>query len=194
MLHIVRLCLYALLFACSTVLLALTAFRIHHTKSSDTPDVYTGHVHFYDPIVAALLVTSILSVLFSMYFLSIIAGRLGRAANYASEHVCLAILWIMFLVCAAVFTHDFVSLKRCRGFDKQCRTLETIKGFAWINFGLVTFLWAASFGNMGQRGASFTGPAHGREEMRQTTGHNVPASAAPAADTTTGPTATTATA
>ena len=34
-------------FACSTVLLGLTAYRIHYTKSLDHPDVLTTRTHFY---------------------------------------------------------------------------------------------------------------------------------------------------
>ncbi|KAF8883908.1 hypothetical protein CPB84DRAFT_1965103 [Gymnopilus junonius] len=164
MLHIVRIILYLFLFVTSTVLLALTAYRVHHTKSSDNVDYYTGKVHFWDPIVVELLVTSILAMLASLYFISAIAGRVSQLGNYLVEHIVLFILWVMFLIGAAIQTHDFIHLKHCRGFDKQCRVLETIKGFAWICFSFTFFLVFASLGNMAQRHVGLTGPLHGWEE------------------------------
>ena len=34
-------------FACTTVLLNLTAYRVHYTKTLDHPDVLTTSTHFY---------------------------------------------------------------------------------------------------------------------------------------------------
>ena len=78
-------------FATTTVLLGLTAYRVHYTKRLDHPDVLTTRTHFYgefsdflktsnlcliisslDPRIVALMVASIVGLIFTlaMYFLA----------------------------------------------------------------------------------------------------------------------------
>ncbi|KAF8153754.1 hypothetical protein B0H34DRAFT_617158, partial [Crassisporium funariophilum] len=149
-------------------LLGLTAYRVHHTKDSNygqAPDY--NKTHFYvDSIIVELLVTSILSFLISLWFLSAILGRVGRGplGKYATEHLSLFIIWTMFLVGSAITTHKWRHLKYCRGSSKQCRILETIKAFAWICWILTTFLILASLANMTRRKHGWGGPVHGRDD------------------------------
>lgn len=71
--------------------------------------------------------------------------------------------------------HDFLRLKWCRGWDKQCRIMETIKAFSWICFGFTVILLLLSLINMLTRRSGLGGKAHGRDEpttypqTRQTT-------------------------
>ncbi|KAJ3508521.1 hypothetical protein NMY22_g16585 [Coprinellus aureogranulatus] len=136
----VRIFLHALLWCCAVVLLGLTAYRIHYTKTLDFGDILTSSTNFYDPIIVELLVTSIFAILGSFVLIILIAGtRRGNPASMLGE-IWTWIVWVMFLVGAAVMTHKWRRLKWCRGAYKVCRILETIKAFSWICFILTTFL------------------------------------------------------
>ncbi|KAF9039829.1 hypothetical protein BJ165DRAFT_1494304 [Panaeolus papilionaceus] len=171
-----RLFLYACLFVTSVVLLGLTGYRIHYTKNLDGGDILTNQSHFYDPIIAELVSTSSLAILASLWFMTAIAARIGRGplGTYMSELLSLFIIWVMFLVGAAITTHKWNNLKWCRGGFKTCRILETIKAFSWICWGFTTFLLLASIANMMRNRHTPAGPVHGRRddvypETRQTT-------------------------
>ncbi|PPR04353.1 hypothetical protein CVT24_013205 [Panaeolus cyanescens] len=171
-----RLFLYAWLFATSVVLLGLTAYRIHYTKNLTGGDILTNSSHFYDPIIAELVVTSSLAILASLWYMIAIASRIGRGplGTYLSEQIFLFIIWVMFLVGAAITTHKWLHLKWCRGGYRACRILETIKGFSWICFGFTSFLLLASLANMMMNRHTPAGPVHGKRddvypETRQTT-------------------------
>jgi hypothetical protein len=188
----IRTFLYGWLFATSVVLLGLTGYRIHYTKGLNNGDILTSSSHFYDGVIAELLVTSALAILISLWFLTVLMGRVRARGlgSYASEHIQLFIIWIMFLVGAAVTTHRWSNLKWCRGSQKVCRILETIKAFSWMCWIFTTFLILASLANMMMHKVGLGGAAHGRSEdtgryapeTRQTTTttttHSRPAAAA----------------
>ncbi|TEB18049.1 hypothetical protein FA13DRAFT_1758862 [Coprinellus micaceus] len=139
-LGIARIFLHSLLWACAVVLLGLTAYRIHYTKSLDNGDILTSSSHFYDGVIVEMMVTSCLAILGSMVCIGLIAGtRKGSRSSMLAEGWTW-ILWVMFLVGAAIITHKWLHLKWCRGSYKVCRILETIKAFSWICFGLTSFL------------------------------------------------------
>jgi len=123
------------------------------------------------------------------YFTSFAAilARIGRGplGTYATEFVCVFIIWVMFLVGAAVFTvrltslsviffcrigphvglqHTFHNLKWCRGSQKVCAVLETIKAFSWMCWAWTCFLLIASLGNMLVNKHGIGGPVHGRRD------------------------------
>ncbi|KAJ2916359.1 hypothetical protein MD484_g4070, partial [Candolleomyces efflorescens] len=135
-----RIFFHGLLWCCAVVLLGLTAYRIHYTKRSNTGDVLTSRTHYYDPIIVELLVTSILTFIGSLAIIAMIASRMGGPKSFMGELLFLFIVWVMFLVGAAITTHKWLHLKWCRGSQKVCRILETIKAFSWICFGLISFL------------------------------------------------------
>ncbi|KAF9556218.1 hypothetical protein CPC08DRAFT_711397 [Agrocybe pediades] len=186
MFHILRLLNWILIFMCSAVLLGLTAWRIHYTRSLG---------HFFEKVIAELLATSILGVLFSLWFMSAIMARVGRGplGRYSSELASLFILFVMFLVGAAITTHDFRNLGVCTGIFKVCRILQAIKAFSHILWILSLLGMLYTFLNMRQRRHRVNGPVHGRDtydngtypETRQTRHTN----AAPATTGTTGTTA-----
>jgi len=144
--------LYAFLWIVSVVLLGLTAYRIHSTK----------RVGFYDPIIAELLVVSILTILWTPFAIfTLVRGSYGahhagttnaaaagtttttttntRRPGYLPETIGLAILWVMWLVGAVVTTNTWPAKKFC-GPGKQCSILAAILAFAWIGWGLLTLL------------------------------------------------------
>jgi len=192
-----RLFLYACLFVTSVVLLGLTARRIHYTRNLAGGDILTGQSHFHDAIIAELLATSAFAIPVSLWFLTAIASRIGRGpfGTYMSELISLFILWVMFLVGAAITTHKWRNLKWCRGAFRVCRILEAIKALSWICFGITTLLLLASIANMMKNRHTPAGPVHGRRDdvypdTRQTTttttGRNTtaaPRDAAPATGT-----------
>ncbi|KAF9481101.1 hypothetical protein BDN70DRAFT_855794 [Pholiota conissans] len=178
--------LYMCLFAFSVVLLGLTGYRIHYTKGLDNGDILTSSTNFYDPIIVELLVTSCLAIIFSLWLMIAILARIGGPlGSFGAEHLMIWIIWIMFLVGAAITTHDWSNLKWCRGSYKACRILETIKAFSWICWGFTTFVILASFGHMGMEKLGFGGTVAGEsgEPVRatpQTHGVGGPVSAQPA--------------
>ncbi|KAJ3569111.1 hypothetical protein NP233_g5264 [Leucocoprinus birnbaumii] len=163
--HPIRIILYLFFFCFSVILMGLTAYRIHSTKSKSAPDVLTDRTHFSTPIIAELLTTAILGTLFSLFMLYCLLAKVGRGplGVYAFEHLWLALLFIFSLVGAGVVTHEFSNLRWCR-YTLACRILEAIKAFSWIFWGWTIFLILASLGNMLRNHASFTGPVHGRRD------------------------------
>lgn len=165
--HPVRSFLWVFIFCCSSVMLGLTADRIHYTKTLHGGDVLTSRqTPFYDPIVVELLVTSCLAILASLWFSALIIGGVAVAGlgTYAFEQVCMWILWVMFLVGSAIFVHKFPHLKFCRGSHRFCGILETIKAFSFILWILLLFLITASIANMFMNHHDLMGPVHGRSD------------------------------
>ncbi|KIM37777.1 hypothetical protein M413DRAFT_448290 [Hebeloma cylindrosporum] len=164
--HIIRAFLYVVLFIFSVILLGLSGYRVHYTKGLHNGDILTTSTNFYDPTVVELIVTSSLAIIFSLWFFMAILARVGRGpfGTYASEFICIFIIWVMFLVGAAVFTHKYHNLKWCRGGHKVCRILETIKAFAWMCWCWTFFLLIAGFANMLANKHGISGPVHGRRD------------------------------
>ncbi|KAI5115826.1 hypothetical protein M0805_001986 [Coniferiporia weirii] len=133
--------LYTLLWLSALVELGLTGYRLHHTDS------FGG---FYNPIIVELLVTSVLTLLWiplTMLFHRA-AGTLGSGGNAAttgrSRHGSLFgenggnfVLWVMWLVGAAITTHHWPN-RTLAGSGRQGTVLLTIVAFSWIPFALLT--------------------------------------------------------
>lgn len=117
-----RWALYSLLWAASVVELALTAFRIRHTNS-----LFGTH----DPIVAELLVTSILTILWVpvtlLFHRSAGAGTGTALSPRHGETGGNLVLWIMWLVGAAIATVSRLSSVHTK-LESNFRTLRSICG------------------------------------------------------------------
>ncbi|KAK0450331.1 uncharacterized protein EV420DRAFT_749284 [Desarmillaria tabescens] len=137
-----RVALYALLWPIAVILLGLTAYRIHFTKSQGVG---------YQPIIVELLVSSIFTVLW-VPMLMIFAERASSSrdnANTARRHpkhlpfelLGLAILWLFWLV-GAVYTINRIlpGHNWCAFSGKQCNIMTAILAFAWIGWSLLTLL------------------------------------------------------
>ncbi|KLO15384.1 hypothetical protein SCHPADRAFT_927202 [Schizopora paradoxa] len=125
--------LLALLWLAALAELVLTADRLHHTQSL---------AGFHESIVIALLVTSVLTLLWVPYALITSLGRNGLARGSVRSGLLHEaggglILWFMWLVCAAIYTND-IPAKRFCGVGTQCDLLIAIQALAWISFGLLT--------------------------------------------------------
>jgi len=66
-LYSLRIVFYAMLGLFSFILLSLTAARLSYTEHFESDDPLNHGKHFYDPIVAELLVTSILSICWATF-------------------------------------------------------------------------------------------------------------------------------
>ncbi|KJA26596.1 hypothetical protein HYPSUDRAFT_198867 [Hypholoma sublateritium FD-334 SS-4] len=161
----------ALEFACSTTLLGLTAYRINYTKHLSNGDILTNNSNFYDPIIVELLVTSILALLFSLFLIAAVFSRFGTGAKgFFAEHAMMWIIWIMFLVGAAITAHTWRNTWWCRGGYKECRIIAAIKAFSWICWILATFALIASAVNFFQNKDTYTSNRVAASEVRQTPG------------------------
>ncbi|KAI0295167.1 hypothetical protein B0F90DRAFT_1670204 [Multifurca ochricompacta] len=144
-LSVVRIVLYSILWAFSVVLLGLTAARIHYTESLSPDDPLNGGRHFYDPIVAELLATSILVMLWSMFAIHTIHTRRDRLIlhTFATENIALFILFVMWLVGTAIATSMWGNLGWCHHYS-PCRLLTALVAVAWTGWVFLFFLLSAS--------------------------------------------------
>ncbi|KAF8060190.1 hypothetical protein FPV67DRAFT_334474 [Lyophyllum atratum] len=156
LIHPVRIALYTALAIFSIVLMGLTAARIAHTKSLGLG---------YNPIIAELLSVSILSFLWSLPIMWCIGRRFegGYASSYLTELLGLFVLWVMYLVGAAIHATLFHNANVCWGISPQCRIMTAIQAFAWINWIIISFLILAALANLiFGRAGGLTAPLHGR--------------------------------
>ncbi|KAF5390702.1 hypothetical protein D9757_002577 [Collybiopsis confluens] len=152
-----RLGLYFALALFSIILLGLTAARINYTLGLA--------VGFYDPIVVELLVSSIIAIIWSFFIMHIIHTiRVGGpVTTFRHESIGFIIIWIMFLVGAAIATNFWANLSVCFG-TFTCDILTAIVAFSWLNFITLTLIGIFSMlflaGNSGY--GSMDEPLHGR--------------------------------
>ncbi|KZV87008.1 hypothetical protein EXIGLDRAFT_840307 [Exidia glandulosa HHB12029] len=154
-----RLVLYALLWCTAVVVLGLSAWRIHYTRS---------HLGFHERIVVELLVTSILTIIWvpiAMFLLMAVraantvsgAGRnSSRHPHWPHEQFGGWILWAMWLVGAAILTNKYPT-KFYRGFGNQARLLATLIALSWVAWSLLTIIGVLAW----MHHASTRGPASG---------------------------------
>ncbi|OAX37465.1 hypothetical protein K503DRAFT_693309 [Rhizopogon vinicolor AM-OR11-026] len=177
MIHPVRAFLYCLLFAFSLVVLALCAVRIHYTTHLLRTDPLNGGVRFYDHIVAEVLATSIITVIWSVFVARTIHGRHERRLinSFTAELIGLFILFILWLVGAAVSTHtsnppdinvEWGNLSSCWRYS-TCRILTALLAFIWLSWLLVLTLFIMSL-LFAIANKAFHDPMHGRWDRRAT--------------------------
>lgn len=99
-------------------------------------------------------------------FLGAQAG--GIAASYAVENFFNTIIWVLYLVGTAIFSHKFAHIGTCRKGEETCRVLTGVMAFAWINWSFITFLIVISLAHMSVVGASPTDPGYSeKREARE---------------------------
>ncbi|EJC97817.1 uncharacterized protein FOMMEDRAFT_143374 [Fomitiporia mediterranea MF3/22] len=162
LLPMIRGFLYIVLWLFSAVLLGLTATRIHYTTHLPPGDPLNQGRHFYDPIVAELMACAILALLWAPLVAHMIHGR--REYRYLSkvwhELLGLFVLWVLWLVGAAIATHIWPNLPAFCSQFQACRVLTAMLAFAWMGWimlcllMLTTLLYAVT-------NSSWHEPAHG---------------------------------
>jgi len=161
LLSVVRIVLYCFLWVFSVVLLGLTAARIHYTENLSPDDPLNGGVHFHDPIIAELLATSILVILWSTFAVHAIYMRCDRLVihTFAVEAIALSMLFVMWLVGTAIATSMWGNLGWCHQYS-PCRLLSALVGIAWTGWVFLLFLLGASLVHAFVNQA-WTQPIHG---------------------------------
>ncbi|KAK7045196.1 hypothetical protein R3P38DRAFT_2882989 [Favolaschia claudopus] len=188
-----RRALYLLIWALSVAELGLTATRIHFTRKN-----FSTH----ESIVAELLVTSILTILWVPLTLifhrsapgldtrntapgtantphSRFPGRFGGLHHESSGNI---VLWIMWLVGAAIAAHTWPT-HAAAGFTHQGRILLAIVGVAFTVFGLLTLAKVLALMEYSAIGVStYGGPGAGHATRPEKAGYpatNAPTTTAP---------------
>ncbi|KAL7278403.1 hypothetical protein ACG7TL_007398 [Trametes sanguinea] len=161
-----RVGLYVVLWLFSAVLLGLTATRLHYTLHLPPGDPLNNGNSFYDPIVAELLVTSVLGLLWASFIIHIIhrSYDYGRITSFAGELIGLMALFTLYLVGAAIASTFWGNLFWCHRFW-QCRVLTVLVAFAWMCWAIVFVLMFVSV-MFAVANAAFFHPLHGRYDAR----------------------------
>jgi len=162
----IRTFLYVLLWLFAAVLLGLSAQRLHYTTHLPTGDPLNEGRSFYDPIVAELVATTVLTILWVPFVVHIISrnAEYGYVGTFGGEILAELILFVMWLVGAAIATSFWGDLAWCRHFQ-QCRILTALVAFAWMGFIIlftlliISLLFAVS-------NEAFGKPLHGRYDPR----------------------------
>ena len=107
----------------------------------------------------------------------------GAAASFFIENVMNFIIWVLYLVGNAIFSHKFAHIGHCRRFAEQCRVITGIMAFAWINWAFFTFLIVISLAHMATAGATVFSPMYSEKETEAGPGAEPVAVAAAAPET-----------
>ncbi|KAF7312066.1 hypothetical protein MIND_00218800 [Mycena indigotica] len=186
MLGIIRTFLYCVFGVFSLVLFGLAAARLRYTTHLPPGDPLNDGHNFYgelrlqslqeqgnnrgsDPIVAELLFSSLLGMGWSVYaVLTIHHMREDRLiASFAGEILVLSILFLLYLVGAAIATSIWGDLSFCHQFQ-ACRILTALLAFAWLPWIVLMGLLVASV-FVAIANAAFFAPFHGRWNPREST-------------------------
>ncbi|KAJ6630931.1 hypothetical protein B0H10DRAFT_1979925 [Mycena sp. CBHHK59/15] len=169
MLGIIRTFLYSVFGVFSLVLFGLTAARLRYTTHLPPGDPLNDGHDFFDPIVVELLFSALLGMIWSIY--AVITIHHLREDRYIysffSEIVVLSILFLLYLVGAAIATTFWGNLRFCHQF-RPCRILTTLVAFAWMSWIIILFLLIASV-SVAIANAAFFSPFHGRWNPREST-------------------------
>ncbi|KAF8631760.1 hypothetical protein AX15_002216 [Amanita polypyramis BW_CC] len=153
-----RIFLYALIWIFSVILIGFTSSRIHFTHAS---------AGFYEPITAEILSTSIIALLWTSFMMLFLALRIGGVvASYFVENVMNFIIWVLYLVGTAIFSHKFAHIGKCRRGAETCRIITGAMAFSWINWALFTFLIMISLAHMAWAEAAVTAPGYSEKVER----------------------------
>ncbi|KIY47797.1 hypothetical protein FISHEDRAFT_44590 [Fistulina hepatica ATCC 64428] len=159
-----RIALYVALAMFSIVLLALSADRLHYTLTLKRSDPLNQGRPFYDHIIAELIFTTSVTILWSFY-MCVPLERIPffRSLLFMYEFTGLFVLWVFWLVGAAISSvsrHLWGDLSWCWSYI-QCRILSALVAFAWTGWATLTILGTSSVAFVLTKKAARR-PAHGR--------------------------------
>ncbi|KAJ7672146.1 hypothetical protein DFH06DRAFT_1175438 [Mycena polygramma] len=166
MLGMIRTFGYSVFGLFSLVLFGLTAARLHYTTHLPPGDPLNNGNNFFDPIVVELLFSSLLGMIWSVYAVTTIHHlREDRWIHtFFSEIVMLSILFVLYLVGAAIATSIWGNLSFCHQF-RACRILTAMLAFAWMPWIILLWLLIASL-FIAIANVAFYEPFHGRWNPR----------------------------
>ncbi|KAL6307319.1 hypothetical protein BKA93DRAFT_727798, partial [Sparassis latifolia] len=150
----------------SAVLLGLTAARLYYTTHLPAFDPLNQGVDFYDPIVAELLFSSILTLFWATWVIHVVVRNFewGLAVSFASELLGLSVVFVLWLVGAAIATNMWGDLHWCWIYQ-PCRLLTALVAFAWIGWITILVLLVLSTLFVTVNRALYA-PLHGRYDFR----------------------------
>ncbi|KAK7020959.1 hypothetical protein R3P38DRAFT_2967101 [Favolaschia claudopus] len=127
-----RTVLYSFFTVSSFILFGLSGKRLYHTMQ---PSLHNGKT-FYEPIVAELLLSSLLGMIWACYALRVIHRRDGLGNVYAAVFVVLTplMLFVLHLIGAAIATSVWAFCIDFHG----CRALAALVTSAWISWTTLT--------------------------------------------------------
>jgi hypothetical protein len=162
----VRILLYAALWVFAVCQLGMTAARLHYTRHIPRGDPLNGGHDFYDPIIAELLATSILSMLWAPLLMVRIHKRHENTclSTFGAELIGLFVLFMFWITGAGIATHQWGNLAWCRIYQ-PCRLLTAIVAFSWMGWIMILFLLAINIGYIIINDA-FSEPLHGHYDPR----------------------------
>jgi len=137
----VRFGLYIALTVFSAVLFGLTAARLRYTTHLPTGDPLNNGRSFYDPVIAELLFTTFITMIWCIFGIIAIFRRLEFRffTTFLGEILVLTIIWLFWIIGAAVATSIWGDLSWCQHFY-QCRLLTAIVAFSWLGWITLTAL------------------------------------------------------
>jgi len=159
--------MYGLLAFFSLLVLCLSAARLQYTTHLPKGDPLNSGRPFYDPIVAEILFTVLLTIPWCIFIAYSIHKRYENPylSTFLGEVIGLAVLWIFWIVGAATASTMWGNLGWCRAFE-ACRILSALVAFSWLGWLVLSLLLGFSvlfsFANKG-----FMDPLHGRWNPRE---------------------------
>ncbi|KAJ7056675.1 hypothetical protein C8F01DRAFT_1154537 [Mycena amicta] len=169
MLGIIRTWLYCVFVIFSLVLFALAGARLQYTTHLPSGDPLNNGHNFYDPIVVELLFSALLGMGWAAYgVLTIHHMREDRFIfSFAAEIGVLSILFLLYLVGAAIATSIWGDLGFCQQY-RACRILTTLLAFAWLSWIVIGCSLVCSV-FVAVANSAFFAPFHGRWNPREST-------------------------
>ncbi|KAI0798219.1 hypothetical protein C8Q75DRAFT_802105 [Abortiporus biennis] len=164
----IRIFLYVTLWIVSVILLGLAAYRIHYTTHLPRGDPLNGGRSFYDPIIAEVIFTTIVTILWVPFMVHILIERrdYGIATSFAGEVLSLCILFLFWIVGAGVSTNLWGDLSWCQEF-LACRVLSTLVAFLWIGWVVILTLLVLSL-LFAVTNKAWNQPSHGAHQKINT--------------------------
>jgi len=171
LLTLFRLVCYVGLWVFAACTLGLAAARLHYTLHLPDGDPLNNGVDFYDQIVAEIIAAAGLTILFTPLLMVRIHRRHdhGFMSTFGGELIGLLLLFILWIVGAAIATQHWGDLGWCHSF-KACRILTALLAFTWMSWIMTFFLTVSCIWYI-VRNDGFSQPVHGRyypeRNMRQ---------------------------
>ncbi|TFK72664.1 hypothetical protein BDN72DRAFT_304629 [Pluteus cervinus] len=163
---LIRIGLYVALALFSFITFALCAARLHYTLHIPIGDPLNGGVDFYDPVVAELLFTTLITMPFCLYAAFSIHSRYENkyVGTFAAEIALLVVLWLFWIGGAAVATEFWGDLSFCQQFQ-PCRILTAMVAFTWLSWVVLTGIIMLSL-MFSLANRAWMEPLHGRWDPR----------------------------
>ncbi|KAF9459408.1 hypothetical protein BDZ94DRAFT_1224808 [Collybia nuda] len=164
-----RIALYFTLGIFSIILFCLSAARLHYTTHLPVGDPLNNGQNFYDPIVAEILVTTIMTVPWCIFIIFCIHKRSENrlVSTFRGELIGLAMLWLFWLLGAAIASSIWGDLSFCQQYE-ACRILTALVAFSWLGWLTITMILAVSL-LFSLANKALLEPLHGRWDPRTST-------------------------